>query len=407
LSGAPWLRLAPEGAEPWVGLLLLSRGLRAFADGYVAILLPVYLLALGLGAAQVGLMASLTLLGSALSTLALGAWGHRWGAARSLKAAALLMAATGLAFAAGSSFWPLALVAVVGTLNPSSGDVSVFLPLEHAQLAQAAEGEARTRLFARYSLMGALLAAVGSVVAAVPEWLPGVDRMRVLRCMFVLYGMVGLLVWLLYRQLPRTAAMAAGHQAAPLKASRRVVWRLAALFSLDSFAGGMAVSSLMALWLFNRFDVSLAMASHYFMWAGLLGALSQLAAPLLARRIGLLNTMVFTHIPANACLMLAAMSPRLEVALALLLVRSTLSQMDVPARSAFVMAVVTPPERAAAASFTAVPRSLASALSPAIGGALLAGGWLAAPLLICGGLKIAYDLAIWQAFRRHEGAAKL
>jgi MFS family permease len=407
LSGAYWLRLAPAGAEPWVGLLLLSRGLRAFADGYVAILLPVYLLALGLGAAQVGLMASLTLLGSALCTLALGAWGHRWGAARSLKAAALLMAATGLAFAAGGSFWPLALVAVVGTLNPSSGDVSVFLPLEHAQLAQAAEGEARTRLFARYSLMGALLAALGSVVAALPEWLPGVDRLLVLRGMFVLYGLVGLLVWLLYRQLPRTAAMAAGQHAAPLTTSRQVVWRLAALFSLDSFAGGMAVSSLMALWLFKRFDVSLATASHYFMWAGLLGALSQLAAPVLARRIGLLNTMVFTHIPANVCLMLAAMSPRLEVALALLLVRSTLSQMDVPARSAFVMAVVTPPERAAAASFTAVPRSLASALSPAIGGALLASGWLAAPLLICGGLKIAYDLAIWQAFRRHEGAAKL
>jgi MFS family permease len=403
----PWLRLVPVGVEPWVGRLLLSRGLRAFADGYVAILLPVYLLALGLDAAEVGLMASLTLFGSALSTLALGAWGHRWGAARSLKGAALLMAATGLSFAAGNSFWPLALVAVLGTLNPSSGDVSVFLPLEHAQLAQAAEGEARTRLFARYSLMGALLAALGSVAAAVPEWLAGVDRMTVLRSMFVLYGLVGLLVWLLYRHLPRTAAMAAGHQAAPLRASRQMVWRLSALFSVDSFAGGMAVSALMAMWLFKRFDVSLATASHYFLWAGLLSSLSQLAAPAVARRIGLLNTMVFTHIPANVCLMLAAVSPRLDVALLLLLVRSLLSQMDVPARSAFVMAVVTPPERAAAASFTAVPRSLASALSPAIGGALLATDWLAAPLLICGGLKIAYDLAIWLAFRRHEVASKL
>jgi MFS family permease len=176
--------------------------------------------------------------------------------------------------------------------------------------------------------------------------------------------------------------------------------RLAALFSVDAFAGGLVVNSLLALWLFQRFDLSLAAAGQFFFWAGLLTAFSQLAAPRVARRIGLLNTMVFTHIPANVFLILAALAPTLPLVLGLLLLRALLSQMDVPTRSAFVMAVVTPPERAAAASFTTVPRSLAAALSPALGGALFAAGWLAAPLVACGLLKIGYDLAIWRAFRR-------
>ena len=176
--------------------------------------------------------------------------------------------------------------------------------------------------------------------------------------------------------------------------------KLAALFSVDAFAGGLVVNSLLALWLFERFDLSLAAAGQFFFWSGLFSAFSQLAAPWVAKRIGLLNTMVFTHIPANIFLVLAALAPTLELALGLLLLRSLLSQMDVPTRSAFVMAVVTPQERAAAASFTAVPRSLAAAVGPSLGGALFAAGWLAAPLVASGLLKIAYDIAIWRAFRR-------
>jgi MFS family permease len=168
----------------------------------------------------------------------------------------------------------------------------------------------------------------------------------------------------------------------------------------------MVVNLLLALWLFQRFDLSLSVAASFFFWAGLLTALSQLAAPWVARRIGLLNTMVFTHIPANVCLLLAAFAPSLPLALGLLLLRSALSQMDVPTRSAFVMAVVTPPERAAAASFTAAPRSLAAAISPSLGGALFAAGWLAAPLVACGVLKIAYDIALFVAFRRHAAQEK-
>lgn len=385
--------------------LLLARGLRAFVDGYVAVLLPVYLLALGFGTWEVGLLSSVTLLGSALATLALGAWGHRFHHRHLLLAAALLMAATGLLFANLTAFWPLLLIAFIGTLNPSSGDVSVFLPLEHARLAHAAEGDARTRLFARYSLTGALCAAFGALAAGVPDWLVTleVDRLSALRLMFAFYGLTGLAVWLLYRRIPEPPPQSQPEAPAPLQQSRGVVIRLAGLFSLDAFAGGLVVNSLMALWLFERFGLSVTAAGAFFFWAGLLTAASQLAAPWVAKRIGLLNTMVFTHIPASICLILAALAPSLTLALGLLLLRAFLSQMDVPTRAAFVMAVVTPPERASAASFTAVPRSLAAALSPSLGGALFAAGLLATPLVLCGVLKIGYDLALLAAFKRHAG----
>jgi len=219
--------------------------------------------------------------------------------------------------------------------------------------------------------------------------------------MFVLYSVIGLTVWWLYRNISEVED-AASLPAAPLGPSRAIVVKLSALFSIDAFAGGLVVNSLLALWLFERFGLSLAAAGTFFFFTGLLSAASQLAAPLLARRIGLLNTMVYTHIPANLCLILAAVMPNLDVVLGLLLIRSALSQMDVPTRTAYVMAVVTPPERAAAASFTAVPRSLASAISPSLSGALFAAGALSAPLLACGALKIVYDLALLAAFHRHE-----
>ena len=394
--------LLPAGAGPSAQPVLIARGLRAFADGYMAVLLPAYLLSLGLGTFEVGLIATATLLGSAIATLAVGAWGHRFDSRRLLAAAALLMTATGAGFAGLRSFWPLMVVAFVGTLNPSAGDVSVFLPLEHARLAAAASGDARTALFARYSVLGALCAAVGALAAALPDVLAshvGVSRSAALRVMFVLYAVIGLAVWLLYRERSGTTAPAAGVPPAPLGPSRSTVFRLAVLFSIDSFAGGLVVNALLALWLFQRFGLSLAQAGTFFFCAGLLSAASQFAAPFVARQIGLLNTMVFTHIPSSIFLMLAAVAPHLPLALALLLARSALSQMDVPTRSAYVMAVVTPPERPAAASVTAVPRSLAAAVSPALAGALLAGGWVTAPLLACGALKIAYDIVLWRSCR--------
>jgi MFS family permease len=389
-----------------VNRILVGRALRSFADGFIAVVLPAYLLALGLGQLEVGLIGTATLAGSALATLAVGRWGHRFSIRRLLLAAALAMAATGLAFAGLSSLWPLLIVAFVGTLNPSSGDASVFMPLDHTMLATAPE-RTRTTVFARYSFVGSMCAAVGALAAGVPEWAAArgaLSMLDALRGMFLVYAAVGVGVWLLYLRLPDPQP--AGQKSAPaLGPSRGIVWRLAALFSVDSFAGGLILNSLLALWLFQRFGMSLAAAGAFFFWTGLLAATSQLLAAPLARRIGLINTMVFTHIPSSLCLIGAALAPTLSLALTLLLIRSALSQMDVPARSAFVMSVVTPAERPAAASFTAVPRSLAAALGPSITGAFFAVGAMATPLVACGILKIAYDLALFSAFRRVEREA--
>ena len=274
--------LLPDGVHTSVLPLIEGRALRAFADGYVAVLLPAYLITLGLGTWEVGLLATATLLGSALATVAIGTWGHRYHHGSLLLWAALLMAATGFAFAASSTFWPLLLVAFVGTLNPSSGDVSLFLPLEHVRIAEAAEGETRTSLFARYSLIGSLLSAVGALAAALPSFISawtGLSSLASLRCMFVLYGLIGGLVWLLYRRLPKPNDEAIKKEPGPLGPSRKIVVRLALLFSVDSFAGGLVVNSLLALWLFQRFDMSVASAGQFFFWSGLCSAASQLAAP--------------------------------------------------------------------------------------------------------------------------------
>jgi len=382
-----------------IRLVLAARALRSFADGFIAVVLPAYLLALGMAQLEVGFLSTATLLGSALSTLAIGRWGHRFSIRRLLLAAAVLMTATGLGFAGLSSFWPLLLVAFVGTLNPSSGDASIFMPLDHTMLANAPD---RTSVFARYSFLGSISGAFGALAAGLPEWFSmKFTMLDALRLMFVLYAAVGVTVWLLYLRLPEPHAEEQKPNT-PLGPSRGIVWRLAALFSVDSLAGGLVLNSLLALWLFQRFGMSLAAAGAFFFWTGLLAACSQLAAGPLARRIGMINTMVFTHIPSSLCLIGAALAPSLPLSLTLLLVRSALSQMDVPARSAFVMSVVTPAERPAAASFTAVPRSLAAAVSPSITGVFFAVGAMATPLVGCGVLKIAYDLALFAAFRRVE-----
>jgi len=385
-----------------IGRIFIGRSLRGFADGFIAVVLPAYLLALGFGVLEVGILSTATLLGSALTTLAIGRWGNRFPIRRLLLGAALLMAATGLGFAGFSGFWPLFIVAVVGTLNPSSGDASVFMPLDHTMLASAQD---RTAVFSRYTFLGSMAGALGALASGLPEWLGGrLSLLDALRGMFVLYALIGIVVFVLYLGLPEPKA--GEHKpSVPLGPSRGIVWRLAALFSVDSFSGGLTLNSLLALWLFERFGMSLAAAGAFFFWTGLASAVSQLAAGPLARRIGMVNTMVFTHIPSSLFLIGAALASSLDVALGLLLARALLSQMDVPARGAFVMSVVTPAERPAAASFTSVPRSLASAISPSLTGVMFAAGSMAAPLIACGALKIAYDLALFAAFRRVERQA--
>lgn len=381
--------------------LFAARAFRDFGDGFIAILLPAYLLALGLSPLDVGLLSTASLFGSALLTLAAGWIGARQEHRRLLIAASGLMIATGMLFAAIDDYALLLVVAFAGTINPSAGSVSIFVPLEHAALASAVTDRDRTRTFARYSLVGALAAAAGSLMAAVPPLLAtnGLGQLAAMKGMFVLYAMLGVVGGFFYSRLPERTRIDATETAVPLNSSRSIVLRLAALFSLDAFAGGLVVQSLMALWLFERFNMSLAAAGAFFFWTGVLSALSFPVATWLSRRIGLINTMVFTHIPASIALMLAAISPLLHLALGLLLFRAALSQMDVPARSSYVMAVVTEAERAAAASFTSVPRSLAAAASPVLAGALVSASKFAWPLLICGGLKIIYDLLLWRQFR--------
>jgi MFS family permease len=381
--------------------LLLARALRDFGDGFVAVLLPVHLTVLGFGPGGIGLVATVALSGSALLTLAVGFVGARTDLRLLLILAAALMAVTGAVFALASAWPVILLVALVGTINPSAGSVSVFVPLEHAVLARSVSDAARTRIFARYSLIGALAAAAGALAAGSPDLLArlGLTQGQALRAMFALYALLGLAGGIVYAGLPREPAGAALERGGALGPSRRIVYGLAALFSIDSFAGGFAVQSLLALWLFDRFGLSLAQAGLFFFWSGVLAAFSFPVAAWLAGRIGLINTMVWTHIPSSLCLIAAAVSPRLDLALALLLLRAALSQMDVPTRSSYVMAVVTPAERTTAASVTAVPRSLAAAASPALAGALFAAGHAALPFVLCGALKILYDLLLLAAFR--------
>lgn len=377
--------------------------MRAFGDGAISLLLPVYLTALGFDAIHVGVLTTATLLGSAAVTLLVGTTAHHISRRGMLFAASLLMTATGIAFVAVHDFWPLVLVAFAGTLNPSAGDVSLFLPLEQALLSHTVADRERTRIFAWYSLTGSLVGAAGSLFAGLPDLIVAHSSgglVTVLQGMFLLYAAFGLASLFLYRGLSAAVEGDGEKKAAPLGPSKRIVFVLASLFSLDSFAGGFVVQSLLALWLFDRFHLSLKAAGLIFFWMGVMSAFSYLAAVPISKRIGLVNTMVFTHLPANFCLIAVAFVSNLWIAIALLLVRSALSQMDVPTRTSYVMAVVTPPERAAAASVTAVPRSLASALSPSLAGALLAATSFGWPLLIAGVLKAAYDLMLLAMFRK-------
>ncbi len=314
-------------SSPNVVRLLAARGLRAFGDGYVSLLLPLYLLGLGFSPLQVGVIATATLLGSGLLTLLVGLRAYRYRSRTLLLGAAMLMACTGFGFALLDEFWPLLVIALVGTLNPSGGDVSVFLPLEHAVLSRVVDDSRRTAVFASYSLVGSLIAALGALAAALPAMLvpvTGLSMAALIQWMFILYALLACVAALVYRGLPKTLGTDAQPPAAALGKSKKNVYTLAALFSLDAFGGGLIVQSMLALWLYQRFDLSAAAAGAIFFWTGLLAAFSYLVAVRIAGRIGLVNTMVFTHLPSNLCLILIPFMPNVGWAITLLFVRSAL-----------------------------------------------------------------------------------
>ena len=352
---------------------------------------------------QIGAIVFSTLFGSAMVTLWAGFATRRIGKRRMFLGAAVLMIATGLGFTWVSSFWALFVVAFVGTMNPSAGDVSLFLPLEQAALAETVTTRDLTGTFAIYNVAGAMGGALGALASGLPTTLAprfGWNPIAAQRSGFVAYSILGAIAAIIYWSLsPSIEAAPTVEKIAPLAKSRGTVIRLAALFSLDSFGGGFAIQSLLALWLFRRFNMSVQSAGMFFFVAGLLGSFSQFISSRLADRFGRINTMVFTHIPASAFLIVAALMPTAPLAIMFLLLRFSMSSMDIPARQSYVMAVVPPEERAAAASVTNVPRSLATAAAPIPAGMLLdvtSFGW---PLICAGSLKILYDLLLLMQFR--------
>lgn len=396
-------------------LIVAARGLRSFGYGMVGVALGVALSREGLSAAAIGALITVSLAGDFCATYAVGVFADRWGRRRTLVALGVLMALTGAVFGSVGAYPVLLVAAFLGTLGASASETAPFLPIEQAMLPQTSAPQRRTLLFARYNLVASFGVALGALAAGSPDLLArvGVPVSTGIRLLFGAYVLLGLGTALLASRLspaieapPRvgTPPLPIGWRrlVPPLGRSRGIVLRLSALFSLDAFAGGFIVQSLLALFFVLRFGVPLAALGVLFFAANTLSALSFLVAARLARRFGLLNTMVFTHLPSNVLLALVALMPSFPLAALLLLARQTLSQMDVPTRQAFTMALVAPDERTAAASVTSLARSAGASASPIFAGLLLQGPLLALglPLILAGALKAAQDLSLWAAFRR-------
>ena len=385
-------------------LLLLTRGLRLFAYGGLSVVLAFYLTARGLTTSQVGLLLTLTLVGDTAVSLLLTTRADRMGRRRMLVIGALLMVAAGIVFAVSSNFLVLLVAATVGVISPSGNEVGPFLPIEQAALAHVVQPEQRTSIFAWYTLAGAFATAAGSLaVGALLRWLPVASALQSYRIVLPLYAFGGLVLAACFRRLsPAVEVVDTGPVTLlGLDRSRPVVLRLAALFALDSFAGGFVVQSFAAYWFHLRFGVSPASLGAIFFGANVLAGISALLASRLASRFGLVNTMVFTHLPSNVLLILVPLMPTLPLAVLVLFARFSISQMDVPTRQSYLMAVVPPQERAAAAGVTGVARTSGAGLAPMFAGLLFARPTLInIPFFIAGTLKIVYDLLLYRGFKK-------
>ncbi len=378
-----------------------------FAYGILGVILVLYLAAAGLSAARIGVLLTLTFLGDAAITLWLSTRADRWGRRRVLVAGALLMTLGGVVMALTGDFALLVLGATVGVISPTGGEVGPFLAVEQACLAQLIADRDRTRWFAWYNVAGYGATALGALAGGfAAEYLQHIGwtalaSYRLLLGSYALFGLViGGLSWQLGPEVEVKAVAAKADKFLGLGSSRATVFKLSALFSLDSFAGGFIVQSFLAYWLHRRFGAGDAALGAIFFGANLLSGLSALAAVPMARRIGLVNTMVWTHLPSNVLLMGVPLMPTFGWAVTLLLLRHTISQMDVPARQSYVNAVVPAEERSAANGVTGTARQLGTALAPLLAGPLLGVPALASvPFFVAGGLKIVYDLALWRSFR--------
>jgi MFS family permease len=386
-------------------LLFATRCVRLFAYGFLAVVLVLYLRALDLTEAEIGVLLTLILLGDTVISLWITTAADRVGRRRMLLAGAVLMAVAGAAFASTDNFWLLLFAGTVGVISPSGNEVGPFLSVEHAALAQAVPTDQRTAVFAWHNLAGSLATALGSLCGGLAaEWLQaeGFAGAAVYRPVVIAYGAAGLVLAALFLGLSPAAEVPAG--ALPptrlgLHRSRGVVFRLAALFALDAFGGGFIMQSLLAYWFHVRFGADPGTLGAIFFGANLLAAVSALAAARVARQVGLLNAMVFTHLPSNVLLLLVPLMPDLPSAVAVLLLRFSISQMDVPTRQSYTVAVVSPDERSAAAGVTGVARSVGAALPPALATFLVGVPALAGlPFFLAGGIKIVYDLLLYRSF---------
>jgi len=416
--------VAATGPARDAQLIIAARGLRSFAYGLLAVILGIALSRDGVAPAAIGVLITVSLAGDFCATYVVSLGADRWGRRRTLIVLALLMAGTGIVFGLTRAYAVLLVAAFFGTLGTSASETAPFLPIEQAILPATTPPARHTALFARYNLVASFAGAIGALTAGLPDVLApiGLPVSTGLRLMFGVYAFTAVAVALLVTRLsprveipsqthavgptPGTALSGRRRLAPPLGRSREIVLRLAALFSVDALAGGLVAQSLMVLFFHLRFGVPLASLAALFFGANTLAALSFLAAAPLAGRFGLLNTMVFTHLPSNVLLALVAVMPTFPLAAAVLLLRQLLSQMDVPTRQAYTMALVAPEERTAAASVTSLARSAGSASSPLIGGLLLQGPLIALglPFIAAGALKAAYDLALWAIFRHVRGA---
>ncbi len=392
-----------------VPLLFATRAVRLFAYGFMSVVLVLHLAAAGLDERQAGLLLTLTLAGDAALSLWITTHADRGGRRRMLLLGAALMVLAGGLFAATRSFWVLLAAATVGIMSPSGNEVGPFLAIEQAALSQELPASRRTAAFAWYQLAGALATALGSLAAgALAEALQrrGTSPLASYRIVIGGYGALGLVLAALFTRLSPAAEAPAPARSSLLSPrlglhrSRGVVLRLSALFSVDAFAGGFVVQSFVAWWFHARWGVAPGALGGIFFGANVLAGLSALVAAPLARRIGLVNTMVATHLPSNVLLALVPLMPTLPLAVAVLFLRFSISQMDVPTRQSYTMAVVDPDERSAAAGVTGIARTVGAALAPIAAGPLYAIPALAAlPFAISGGLKILYDLVLWRSFR--------
>ncbi|MCQ3936952.1 MAG: MFS transporter [Chloroflexi bacterium] len=388
-------------------LLFTTRIIRMFCYGFLAVILALYLTEAGLTEKQVGLLFTLTFAGDAVITLWLTTRADGFGRKRTLLIGALLMLGAGIVFVLTRNIVVLAAAAIIGVISPNDKEIGPFLAVEQAGLTQLVSDQSRTRLFAWYNLGGSFSSAFGALAGGwLAQWLQSQGWSALESYRFILFGYAlgGLVLGILFLGVsPAIEAAKTQNQnkkVLGLHRSRNVVLKLSALFSIDAFAGGLLVQSMMAYWFHVKFGVDTGILGSIFFGANILAGISALLAVKLAEKIGLINTMVFTHIPSNILLMLVPLMPSLPLAIGVLLLRFSISQMDVPTRQSYTVAVVDPDERSAAAGVTAIARSVGAAISPALTGVFFSIPVLfSAPFFLSGGLKIIYDLLLFREFR--------